>query len=273
MILNSLHRSRMWDDSIKHRRKAIRIVQKILAVDDEVENLAMVEYTLQNEFEVIAVKSAKMAFRYLEQNTPDLILMDIRMPEMDGCEAYLKMKQDERLAKIPVIFLTSANDVDTEDSCFEMGAVDFISKPFEPKIMLRRIKRTLELTGRVAEYTHNVTRLENGTTSTKEIAMITLQVDGVSIEIAVDDIYYVEVFGNTSIVRTVKKEYSVRETLEHMQDKLGDGFVRAGRSFLLQAKYVSEIVDDIVTMQSGKKVKLPRRNKKEIIQQIMSIRS
>ena len=111
-------------------------MQKILAVDDEVENLAMVEYTLQDEFEVIAVKSVPMAFRYLERNTPDLILMDIRMPEIDGFEAYQRMKQDERLAKIPVIFLTSANDVDTEDSCFEMGAVDFISKPFEPKIML-----------------------------------------------------------------------------------------------------------------------------------------
>jgi len=248
-------------------------VQKILAVDDEVENLAMVEYTLQNEFEVIAVKNVAMAFRYLEQNTPDLILMDIRMPEMDGCEAYQLMKKDERLAKIPVIFLTSANDVETEDSCFEMGAVDFISKPFEPKIMLRRVKRTLELTGRVAEYTHSVTRLGQEHTARQDVETITLQVDGISMDIPVDDIYYVEVFGNTSIVRTAKREYSVRETLERMQDKLGDDFVRAGRSFLLQAKYVSEIVDDIVTMQSGKKVKLPRRNKKEIVQQIMSLRS
>ncbi len=248
-------------------------MQKILAVDDEVENLAMVEYTLQNEFEVIAVKSVPMAFRYLEHNTPDLILMDIRMPEIDGCEAYQQMKQDERLAKIPVIFLTSANDVETEDTCFEMGAVDFISKPFEPKIMLRRVKRTLELTGRVAEYTHRVTKLGQEQMSKQEVETIALQVEGVSIDIPVEDIYYVEVFGNTSIVRTAKREYSVRETLEHMQDKLGVGFVRAGRSYLLHAKYVSEIVNDVVTMQSGKKVKLPRRNKKEIIQQIMSLRS
>ncbi len=248
-------------------------MQKILAVDDEIENLAMVEYTLQDEFEVIAVKSAKMAFRYLEHNIPDLILMDIRMPEMDGCEAYMSMKQDERLAKIPVIFLTSANDVETEDSCFEMGAVDFISKPFEPKIMLRRVKRTLELTGRVAEYSRNVTKLGQEHVAEQEIATITLQVEGVPTEIPVNDIYYVEVFGNTSIVRTAKREYSVRETLEHMQDKLGGDFVRAGRSFLIHAKYVLEIVDDIVTMQSGKKVKLPRRNKKEIIQNIVSLRS
>ena len=58
-----------------------------------------------------------------------------------------------------------------------------------------------------------------------------------------------------------------------MQDKLGSGFVRAGRSYLLHAKYVSEIVNDVVTMQSGKKVKLPRRNKKEIVQQIVSLHS
>ena len=129
------------------------------------------------------------------------------------------------------------------------------------------------MTGRAAEYSHNVTKLEQEHTSIQAVDMITLQVDGISIDIPMNDIYYVEVFGNTSIVRTSKKEYSVRETLEHMQDKLGEGFVRAGRSFLLQAKYVSEIVDDIVTMQSGKKVKLPRRNKKEIIQQIMNLRS
>ena len=102
----------------------------ILVVDDEPANLQMVEYALCDEYEVIPVKSGPMALKYLEGNVPDLILLDIRMPQMDGFEVYEQIKKKEVLQDIPVIFLTAANDVETEENCFEMGAVDFIGKPF-----------------------------------------------------------------------------------------------------------------------------------------------
>lgn len=240
----------------------------ILAVDDEIENLEMVEYALKNDFEVIPVKSGAMALKYLSSNTPDLILMDIRMPQMDGFEVYQQMKEQERLRSIPVIFLTSANDVDTEDSCFEMGAVDFISKPFEPKIVLRRVKRTLDLIQKgVQVSTTTITQEDESALEKGKTLEIT--VNGMGIRLFQKDIYYIEVFNNTCIIRTTNRELMVRDTLEHMQEKLGESFIRAGRSYLIHVKYVTEIMDDVIVMQSGKRIKLPRRNKKDIIQEIL----
>ena len=242
----------------------------ILAVDDEIENLEMVEYALKEDFDVIPVKSGIMALKYLTGNIPDLILLDIRMPEMDGIEVYRKIKEQDSMRDIPVIFLTSANDVETEDSCFEMGAVDFISKPFEPQIVKRRVKRTLDLIARSVSSDRTTTIQHdadwNSTGKTLDITS-----NGMSIKLFQKDIYYIEVFNNTCIIRTANRELSVRETLDHMQERLGDPFIRVGRSYLVNVKYISELQDDIIVMQSGKKIKIPRRNKKDIIHHIMTI--
>ena len=76
-------------------------------------------------------------------------------------------------------------------------------------------------------------------------------------------------FNNTCIIRTVNLELSVRETLDRMQQRLDGHFVRAGRSYLVNVRYVAELADDMVIMQNGKRIKLPRRNKKEIGQEIL----
>lgn len=246
----------------------------VLAVDDEVDNLEMVEYALKDEFEVIPVKSGEMALKYLMGNTPDLILLDIRMPEMDGFEVYQKIKEQERLSVIPVIFLTSANDVETEDSCFALGAVDFISKPFEPKIVLRRVKRTLELIERsghksVASMQISQEDTEQFLDYNKKGKTLAITVNGMDIQLFQKDIYYIEVYGNTCMIRTTSREFAVRETLEHMQEKLGDNFEKIGRSYLVNVRYVAEILDDIVIMQNGKQIKMPRRNKKDIAKDIL----
>ncbi len=243
----------------------------VLAIDDEVQNLKMVEYALEKEYEIIPVKSGKEALCYLEGNTPDLILLDIMMPEMDGMEVYGHIREMEGKADIPVIFLTSANDAETEESCFDMGAVDFISKPFEPKIVLKRVTRTLELMRKVRS-TGSSTAVETNNSIKDDIAgkMLAVTVNGMNVQLYQKDIYYIEVFGNTCIIRTTNRELTVRETLDRMQDKLEDSFLRSGRSFILNVHYVAEIVDDVVIMKNGKRIKLPRRNKKELIQEIMS---
>ena len=198
----------------------------ILAIDDEVQNLEMVEYALDEEFDVIPVRSGKAALDYLKDHTPDLILLDIMMPEMDGMEVYRHIKEMEDKTEIPVIFLTSANDVETEESCFDMGAVDFISKPFEPKIVLKRVTRTLELI-RKSKKAANATALELKDVSKEENGGKTLAVtvNGMNVQIYQKDIYYIEVFGNTCIIRTTNRELTVRETLDRMQEKLEDSFL------------------------------------------------
>ena len=117
----------------------------ILVVDDDAANLTLAQKILGKEYRIAAANSGKVAFKYLENKCPDLILMDINMPDMSGFEVMEKMRTMEHLAHIPVIFLTADNDPETETKCFATGAVDFVAKPFLPDVLLSRVRRTLEL--------------------------------------------------------------------------------------------------------------------------------
>ena len=119
----------------------------ILIVDDDRLTLSTAQNLLGDAYKVIAVNSGKQAYKYLERHIPDLILLDINMPEIGGFEVMRTLQADSRWRKIPVIFLTADRSAETEVECFRMGACDFVSKPFEPQIMLSRIKSTLELDG------------------------------------------------------------------------------------------------------------------------------
>ncbi|MDD6826272.1 MAG: diguanylate cyclase [Oscillospiraceae bacterium] len=120
-------------------------MKNILIVDDNKINLTAAKNALNDVYKVTAVISGEQALRFLSSNTPDLILLDINMPEMDGYEVLEKIRQIDRLMYIPVVFLTADNDAQTESKCLEAGAVDFIAKPFVPIVMRSRISRVIEL--------------------------------------------------------------------------------------------------------------------------------
>ena len=107
-------------------------MKNILVVDDNKLNLASARKTLSGEYKVIPVMKGEQALSYLEHGECDIILLDINMPEMDGYEVFAEIRKIEKCAEIPIIFLTSDNDAETETKCFETGAVDFIAKPFVP---------------------------------------------------------------------------------------------------------------------------------------------
>lgn len=119
----------------------------ILIVDDDRLTLSTAQNLLGDTYKVVAVNSGKQAYKYMATHTPDLILLDINMPEIGGFEVMRALQADPRWQKVPVIFLTADRSTETEVECFRMGACDFITKPFEPQIMLSRIKSTLELDG------------------------------------------------------------------------------------------------------------------------------
>lgn len=119
-------------------------MKTILVVDDSTVNLKFVDSALKNKYKLILVKSAEKALQYLTKNLVDLILMDIMMPEMDGFEAFERIKEMNLEREIPLVFFTSDIDSEIEIKGLEMGAVDFIRKPFVPKVMLNRINRILE---------------------------------------------------------------------------------------------------------------------------------
>ncbi len=117
----------------------------ILVVDDDSANLMLAQKILGKTYRIAAANSGAAAFKYLEKNKPDLILLDINMPQMDGFEAIEQLKKNQELAAIPVIFLTADKSSETEKKCFQAGAIDFVGKPFVPDILISRVKRTLEL--------------------------------------------------------------------------------------------------------------------------------
>lgn len=120
-------------------------MKTILVVDDNKVSLSNAKMVLSDKYRVITVLHGSQALTFLDNNSCDLILLDINMPEMDGYEVFAKVREKEKCADIPIIFLTSDNDADTETKCFETGAVDFIAKPFVPSVILSRVARTLEL--------------------------------------------------------------------------------------------------------------------------------
>lgn len=119
---------------------------RILVVDDDAMNLRMAEFILnKNGYVVYKAASGQEALEFIETESVDLFLLDIEMPGMDGFELMQVLQASEKWKKVPVIFLTADRSAETEEKCFEMGAVDYIGKPFIPAIMVKRIKRTLEL--------------------------------------------------------------------------------------------------------------------------------
>ena len=116
---------------------------KIILVDDNMANLTLGRNMLKTFYEVYPAPSAAKLFEILEKVHPDLVLMDIEMPDMDGYEATKKLKGEPRFADIPVIFLTSKNDESSELMGFDIGAVDYISKPFSGPLLLKRIANQL----------------------------------------------------------------------------------------------------------------------------------
>lgn len=128
----------------KHHEKEENF-PSVLVVDDDAMNLKIAEKMLRDRFQVYSVDSGKKALDFLKSRIPDLILLDIHMPEMGGFEVLDRMQADDAYREIPVIFLTADADRDTEVRGFLAGALDFITNPFVADIMLQRVNRILQL--------------------------------------------------------------------------------------------------------------------------------
>jgi len=140
-------------------------MKTIFVVDDSDSNLTLVKKALEEHYRILTMPSAGKMFTLLEKITPDLILLDIEMPEINGVEAFLKLKTNYTHGKIPVIFLTGRNDTAIEAKCFELGAVDFITKPFSAPVLLNRIKTYLNIDEIIHEHTEQLQRLQSGIVS------------------------------------------------------------------------------------------------------------
>ena len=140
-------------------------MKTIFVVDDSDTNLSMAEEALDRQYRVMTMPSAAKMFSLLGKMMPDLILLDIEMPEMDGFEALKRLKSESLWANIPVVFLTGRTDAAVEVHGFEMGAVDFITKPFSAPVLINRIKTHLDIDELIRERTAQLNRLQNSIVS------------------------------------------------------------------------------------------------------------
>ncbi|WP_114417611.1 hybrid sensor histidine kinase/response regulator [Marinospirillum perlucidum] len=121
------------------------IPKVILVVDDAPENLDIMTSLLSDHYQVKAAINGKIALKIAEKQRPDLILLDVMMPEMDGYEVCQHLKASDATRDIPVIFLTALDSADDETQGLKLGAVDYIAKPLNPDILLTRINTHLSL--------------------------------------------------------------------------------------------------------------------------------
>ncbi len=145
----------------------------IMIVDDNVTNIEMLAATLRSHFRLAIVKSGEKALAYIEKHLPDIILLDIMMPQMSGFELCEYLKKNARTRDIPIIFITAINATAQKTRGFELGAVDYITKPFHAAEVLARVRTHLSLR-QMQETLEEKNRIITGTLKEKRRQMDTL---------------------------------------------------------------------------------------------------
>jgi putative two-component system response regulator len=193
--------------------------KKLILVDDNPTNLTIGRNILINKYDVFTIQSGEKLFKILEKVSPDLILLDVEMPEMNGYEVIKRLKDDERYRHIPVVFLTAKNDSNSELEGLTLGAMDYITKPFSPPLLLKRIELHLLIESQKQElknYNENLQELVNQKTRTVvELQNAVLQTVAEMVECR-DDVtgghidrtqQYLQILTNALIKKNLYPEY------------------------------------------------------------------
>jgi len=113
----------------------------IFIVDDNDANLTLAASVLENDYRILTMPSAEKMFVLLEKKRPDLILLDVEMPEMTGLEAIVKLKENQQYKDIPVLFLTGWTDEKLLSNAMEAGALAVVNKPIVPSVLMDNVKK------------------------------------------------------------------------------------------------------------------------------------
>lgn len=149
--------------------------KKILVVDDQPNNLALLRQILKDDYDLAFAKSGEAALESMRKQRPDLVLLDVMMPGMDGYSVRQEMNADPRISDIPVIFCTAMTQTEDEVRGLEIGAVDYITKPVKPAVVKLRVQNQLAL----ADINYELSRqVHEATSELFESRLQTLQMLG-----------------------------------------------------------------------------------------------
>ncbi len=175
---------------------------KILIVDDEQDILEFVGYNLKKEgFQVMLAKNGKSAIEMARNTLPNLILLDVMMPEMDGIETCERLREIEELNRCSIVFLTARAEDYSQIAGFEAGGDDYITKPIRPKVLISRINALLKRYSHSADHEQNELQIKN-------LGNITIDIEK----------YVVTVEGNE--IYLPKKEFSLLQLLTSRPSKV-----------------------------------------------------
>lgn len=133
-----------------------------MVVDDSEDDLMIIESILSKQYNLKLFNQSKEALDFVFSTPPDLILLDVMMPNVDGYEICKQIKSISKLEDIPIIFITSKNDYEDEERGFSVGASDFINKPINAPIFLARVKTHLKIKLAIDYLKKENTRLQSG---------------------------------------------------------------------------------------------------------------
>jgi putative two-component system response regulator len=225
---------------------------RIMLVDDNMANLAIGKNMLKDSYEVYAIPSAAKLFEILKHVTPDMILLDILMPEMDGYAAIRLLKAEPRWADIPVVFLTSKTDERSELEGLSLGAIDYVGKPFSAPRLLKRIENHLLLASQKRElknYNENLQKM----VSRKTAQVIELQ--NAVLSTVADMLEFRDNMTGGHVTRTqIYLEFLVNKLLE---EKIYDAEVSAwDLDFLIASAQLHDVgkiaISDAILNKPGK---------------------
>ncbi len=126
--------------------RSVKHIPSILIVDDQPMNIQLLSRLLSEDYEILAATCGSKALEIAQSQTPpDLVLLDINMPDVDGYEVCKQLKSEDRTRDIPVIFITARHDAQDEERGFLLGGSDYIVKPFQPMVVSARIRNQINL--------------------------------------------------------------------------------------------------------------------------------
>ncbi len=232
--------------------------QKIFIVDDNVINIKVLSETLHNRYDISFARNGHKALEIIPKAVPDLILLDVMMPGIDGYEVCRQLKNERLTKNIPVIFITARNTNEDEKKGFYCGAVDYIKKPFRAEIVLARIKTHLELKLHRDKLSGVVTERTSQLIHSDRLATIGTIASAVAHEIK-NPLFYIS--GNIELIQQYVREKNfdkINDKVEKVFDGINrinklteslNGYSRLDSSTLLICS-IGEIVKDAVVIIS-----------------------
>lgn len=170
----------------------------ILIVDDDDRNIITLNMCLRAHYELLSATNAAQALEVLNENSPDLILLDIMMPDISGYTLCTKLKNDSKTKSIPIIFITAKDSTEDIIKGLDLGADDYITKPFKPAEVIARIKSTLRV----------YSSINNSSSSSVDLSDLPFVSDDISIESLTEK--------EIEILSFISKGYTNKEIAENL---------------------------------------------------------